>query len=458
MQLCINNSKIIKSSLDMIPDSERDIIIQTEFKKMCSRFNLNESNMISLISTINITLLNNNYESIWDSLNYYSMDCMDNFKNAYIKSVYENGLKDDRIKNLCDDLQNYITENTCINIDTPCNAFIHACKKKHWNCVKYLIDNPDKHDEKNDKGIELSKNKIKYDKRSLVDYLCFLNVPLEIVKYLFEVKNEKCTDDAINRACENGNLEVVKYLSEVQHVDGSHHGIRSAYGKNHRNIVEYLFEVLHYDCDEETIYLTVSMNSIDVVKYLFEIQHKKCKKEYLDAAISCGSFDMVKYLFEVQHMDCDDNVICSIIDIICYEREYRDVGQYLEIMGYLLKVQHKKCPKNAINIAIRGDCLDVVKYLLEEQHEECPENAINIAIKNNYLDIVKYLLEKQHEECPENAINIAIKNNSLNVIIYLLEERHEECPENVIDIAIENDSDTDIVEYLYEFQKKKIKN
>jgi len=87
---CINNSNILKASLELLSNDDYDI--NNEFKTMCTRFGLNGTQMISLVTALDITLLNDNYTTIWDGLNYYSMACMDDYKKAYIESLYKTDL------------------------------------------------------------------------------------------------------------------------------------------------------------------------------------------------------------------------------------------------------------------------------------------------------------------------------------------------------------------------------
>jgi len=139
---CINNSAILRASLELLSNDDYDI--NNEFKTMCTRFGLNGTQMISLVTTLDITLLNDHYTTIWDGLNYYSMTCMDDYKTAYIESLYKTDLMDDRIENLCDDLKEYIKCNSCINVENKCSTFKGACKMHHDTCVKYLLNAPQK--------------------------------------------------------------------------------------------------------------------------------------------------------------------------------------------------------------------------------------------------------------------------------------------------------------------------
>jgi len=320
---CINNSKILRASLELLSNDDYDI--NNEFKTMCTRFGLNEQQMISLVTTLDTTLLNDHYTTIWDGLNYYSMACMDDYKTAYIKSLYNTDLMDARIELLCDDLKEYIKCNSCINLNTShCSTFKDACAIHHDECVKYLLNNPQNHDVKNDicDSWEHSENE------NIIDYICLCGGSLDVIKYAFEIQKKDCTDYAIDNASQNGHLDVIKYLFEVQKKDCTTWAIDSA-SKN---------------------------GNLDVVKYLFEIQKKNCTTLAINWASAYGHLDVVKYLFEIQKKDCTDNAI-----------DNASKNGHLDVIKYLLEIQGKNCTFNAIYYANKNGHLDVISYLSEIQ-------------------------------------------------------------------------------------------
>jgi len=240
---CINNSAILSASLELLSNNDYDI--NNEFKTMCSRFGLNEQQMIALVTTLDITLLNDHYTTIWDGLNYYSMACMDDYRTAYIESLYKTDLMDARIELLCDDLKEYIKHNSCINLNTShCSTFKDACNRHHDTCVKYLLNNPQNHDVEND----IYNDYVYYENTNTIDYICICGGSLEVVKYLFEIQKKDCTTDAIDYASENGHLSIVKYLFENQKKDCTTDAIDYANKNGHLDIIKYLFENKKKDC------------------------------------------------------------------------------------------------------------------------------------------------------------------------------------------------------------------
>jgi len=273
---CINNSKILSTSLELLSNNDYDI--NDEFITMCTRFGLNGTQMISLVITLDISLLNDHYDTIWDGLNYYSMACMNDYKMAYIESLYKTDLMDPRIELLCDDLQKYIKCNTCINVaNNKCSTFEDACTTHHNVCIKYLLNNPQNHDVENDRYDEF----ISFKNTNIIDYICLCGGSLDIIKYLFEIQKKDYGSHVIHYACCGGNLDVIKYLFEIQKKDCTNNAINCASHGGH----------------------------LDIVKYLFEIQKKDCTTNAIDWASRNGHLDVVAYLFEIQKKDCTDNAI-----------------------------------------------------------------------------------------------------------------------------------------------------
>jgi len=353
---CINNSKILRASLELLSNDDFDI--KNEFKIMCTRFGLNEPQMISLVTTLDISLLNDHYETIWDGLNYYSMACMDDYKKAYVESLYETDLMDDRIYPLCYDLREYIKCNSCINFENGCRTFKNACDWDHDVCVKYLLNNPQKHDVEND----IYDDHNNYGNTNIIDYICLCGGSLDVIKYLFENQKKDCTDCAIDYASKNGNLSIVKYLFEIQNKDCTDNAIDWGCHNGHLDVIKYLFEIQKKDCSCYAIYWAIARGHLDIVKYLFEIQNKDCicTNNAIDCASSNGHLDIVKYLFEIQK---------------------------------------KNCTNHAIDDACRYGYLDIVKYLFEIQKKNFTNYATGWAKENGHWDILEYLSENQKNGC-----------------------------------------------------------
>jgi len=333
---CITNSRILKASLDESPKEDHDHIIKIEFDNMCKRFGLNEFEMIAFVREQNIELLNDHYDTIWESLNYYSMSFMDDYKTAYIEWLYDNNLNDPRIESLCDDLKEYIKQDTCINVNNDaCTTLNIACKRHHDHCVKYLLNNPDKHDSTKDfakcnyyYSIQLVPYCCLDDNRNIVDFICMCGGSLDVIKYLFTKLHKKCSTTTINEACKNNRLDIVKYLIGDLHEECPTDAVNLACEYGHLDIVKYLFEEQHKDCTSNAIDIASRIGHFEIVKYLFEVQHKDCTINAIECAIWEDHFDIIKYLFEVQHKDCTDYMI--------------NISNCAEIREYLMEIKKQK--------------------------------------------------------------------------------------------------------------------
>jgi len=393
---CINNSGILRASLELLSNDDYDI--KEEFKTMCTRFGLNGTQMIALVTTLDISLLNNHYETIWDSLNYYSMACMDDYKTAYIESLYKTDLMDPQIELLCDDLKEYIKCNTCINVENDkCSTFKNACNRHHDECVKYLLNNPQKHDVENDMYNCFSG----YKNTNIIDYMCMCGGSLEVIKYLFDIQKKDCTNNAIDWASECGHLDVIKYLFEIQKKNCTTNAIDYASENGHLDVVKYLFEIQKKNCTIWAIDDASKNGHLDVIKYLFENQKKDCTHYAIDWASKNGHLDVIKYLFENQKKDCTFRAI-----------DRASENGHLDVIKYLFENQNKGCSTDAIDWASKDGHLDVVTYLFEIQKKNCTTNAIDLASQNGHLDVIKYLFENQKKDCTTIAIAYA-KNDTI---------------------------------------------
>jgi len=369
---CINNSKILSASFELLSNDDYDI--NDEFITMCTRFGLNGTQMISLVTTLDISLLSNHYETIWDGLNYYSMACMDDYKTAYIETLHKTDLMDDRINLLCDDLQEYIKCNSCINVVNKCSTFKDACDVHHDECVKYLLNNPQKHDLEND----IHGDHRNYKNTNIIDYICLCGGSFDVIKYLFENQKKDCTDRAIDYASYNGQLDIVKYLFEIQKKDCTTNAINGASCCGHLSIVKYLFEVQKKNCTNYAIDFASYNGYLDVVIYLFEIQKKDCTIKAINGASENGHLDVIKYLFEIQKKDCSNDAI-----------DWASKNGHLDVVKYLFEIQNKDCTTNAIDWASEEGHLDVVTYLFEIQNKNCTDDAITYANNDYMRDYVK---------------------------------------------------------------------
>jgi len=460
---CITNSNILSKSLEFVEENDYKNVVENEFKNMCTRFGLNESEMISVIMTKNILLLDTHYETIWDSLNFYSMQCIDEYKNKYIESLYKTDLMDARIELLCDDLKEYIKHNSCINVETDkCNTFKIACTRQHDECVKYLINDQDKIVQKNVTNI--------------VDHMYLCGASYNIIKYLLEEKNATCSDNTIDYACGHGHLDIVKYLFEVHNKNCTDKGMKLACIYGHSNIIKYLFETHGKKCTYYHVDLACERGHFDIIKYAFEVQQTDCFGHGIYSACKNGNLDIVKYLLGKQCCTRIDfrimaDFACKYghLDIVKYLLEERNIkfynrhfkyacsNKHLYIVKYLLKkysfghYDYKTCfefvcenehlniamymikkdrsvsyggIKKVIRLFLKKRQLNCAKYLIELCKYKITNYDINYFATRGDLYILKYLVENSNVDKFNNTIKLAKKNNHIDVINYLSEKQH----------------------------------
>jgi len=482
---CVMNSNILRKSLEYVPEKEYVETVKLEFEKMCERFNLDHYNMISLVIFKDQSLLTTHYTSIWEGLNFYSMTCMDEYRNAHVRSI--DVLTDPRLNTLCDDLQRYIKLGVCINSQNgKCDTLEKAFKRQHEECVVQFVETTNKlrwmmmnqdYDDHH-RIIEImcengfSLNMIKYmidninkiNNRRASLYItsrsfkyASKNGQLDVVKYLFGIR-DNVSLDTVEIACEYGHCDIVKYLSETCGVSCTNNVLKSACKNNYYDIVKYLYEVQQKYCSKCGLVIACENGSMDVVKYFFEEMSdecygnslnktcvdKRCDNYYADQACVHGQFDVVKYLFEEQQKKCSKFIIDPT-----FKR-----GHY-DCIKYVFETQHESCTYESMQHAIRIGCFDMVVYLFEVQKIDCTNNDVDIACENGYFDIVKYLFETQKKNCTKKGIDLACENCHLDVVVYLFEIQHKSCSPNVINtVCIKGH--IDIVKYLLEKQQKTI--
>jgi len=486
MYNCVINSRLVRLSLDMLSDNNNNNIdainniVEMEFKNMCLRFGLDDRSMISLVENIDIIYLEKHYFSVWDGLNYYAMDIMDEFRKKYLQYVYDNGLTDMRILDLCDDLQEYIIANTCIhvkghysqeimnvstqtyedkkelsrndvlNANGACDTFIISCHRHHDMCTKHLLNTPDKHNKKMDTYFGNT-----LENTGVIDYLCICCASLDIIKYLFEIGYDDCTYLALKWSIVNGHIDVVKYLMEVRHINFSKdpdneclfNTLDHACNNGHYDIVKYLFEVHHMDCSYDAIDWICEMNNLELMIYLFDVQNKKCTDATVNIACTKGHIDILKYLLEIRNEKYTDLAIKNAC-----------IHGHLDIIKYLFEkhyVNHTNNFVDIVNISIRYGYLDIVKYLFEVHHKDCSDDVIDDVCKYGHLDVIKYLFEVQHKKCTKSSIYHASHEGHFVVIKYLLEKYDELYTDNILFAASYN-GHMDIIKYLIEKKNKNI--
>ncbi len=216
-------------------------------------------------------------------------------------------------------------------------ALYNACKKGHFNIVKWLTYNKP----------EL------YCGKKAIDYAAAMG-HYNIVEWLYINRNEGCSKAALNSSAMNGYLPIVEFLhqhGEICTIDA----MNNAAMNGHLHIVKWLHENREEGCTTDAIDFAASHGHLEIVKWLHKNRYEGCTTNAMDLAASHG---------------------------------------YLEIVKWLHENRNEGCTTNAIDLAAKHGHILVIKFLMRERKEGDTYFAIKEAYENNYITIAKLL--RQH--------------------------------------------------------------
>ena len=308
---------------------------------------------------VNMASLNGHIDIINYLDNFYKDTNKNSYKNIYSKSVLTYAAKGGHLniikfiqkkskstkisnKNAMDyaALNGYlhIIEWLHNNRNEGCSiaALYNACKKGHFNIVKWLTHN---------------KPELNCGKKA-IDYAAAMG-HYNIVEWLYNNRSEGCSKAALNSAAMNGYLPIVEFLhkhGELSTIDA----MNNAAMNGHLHIVKWLHENREEGCTTDAMDFAALHGHLKVVKWLHENREEGCTTNAMDLAASHG---------------------------------------YLEIVKWLHENRQEGCTTNAIDLAAKHGHILVIKFLLRERKEGYTYYAIKEAYKNNYITIAKLLRE-----------------------------------------------------------------
>jgi len=483
---CVYNSKIMRELLLLIDnEDEKTKIIEEEFVKMCHRFKLKPKSLKKLIRTPNTYVLkNNNFVSIWDSLNYYAMDILHEFRDKYVFFVQKYRWNDNRINLLCLDLKNLICDATCIFRDDICINIMDACKKGHLDCIKYFyLIHKDGYKYCELQNIMLLYTSIYYGHLNIVEFLskdlkvvgkksvlfACLFKKIDIMKYFLEELGVFCDDDVMNcifsRYCVENQYEMIKYLIE-------------SCGK----------KLEHNECFSQPdgrLHMVVGkMISFDTFKYIFpqlSDDHKKiiycntiniCMRDNRNAEYFQKYFqknfqknleiDIIKYLIEIYHYNIFEDVFTDLIRGYTMESFEYLFNTYPEKVIHDMSIILNKSSKNKTQqIFIDNSSREKIHYLINKCPEFRMQEFDNLCLIGN-AKIINCLFDKMPEYFTREKIDILFEHKNSDIIICLFNKFPEYFTREKINILFEDGSEK-IIEYLYDampeyFTQEKIDN
>jgi hypothetical protein len=233
----LNLSKVYKLIVENKDENESiDDFNNILIDDIINASNLSIDEFYDLVVNINVSHLINNIH-IWNIINFYNFNTMDQIRSAYIREIYINyDYKIPNIDELCEDLITYLTEKTCINKTYKCRTYTcdDASKNGHLDCLKYAHEN------------------------------CCALILLRDASSLAS----PWTSYACDAASENGHLDCLKYAHE-NGCDWTEHTCSNASLNGHLDCLKYAHENC---CPWSKITCSnASKNShLDCLKYAFE--------------------------------------------------------------------------------------------------------------------------------------------------------------------------------------------
>jgi hypothetical protein len=173
--------------------------------------------------------------------------------------------------------------------------------------------------------------------------------------------------------------------------------IREALGSDNLEILKYLFEVREvkeikeqiHELDDNDIYEALDSGNIGIGKFLVE-QGIKPSSSAFSLAVSNNNLNLANFL--VKYMDkLNDN---DIIEIIGDAIEYVDFDTVKYLISLVPKISPKDI-KNFIDGATKNGDLNLLKYIIKlgtSYNIKPTYENINTACKYNHFEILKFFI------------------------------------------------------------------
>ncbi|EFA84884.1 hypothetical protein PPL_01877 [Heterostelium album PN500] len=268
---------------------------------------------------------------------------------------------------------------------------------------------------------------------------------LQVVQFLFKNRTEMCSVNAMNGAAKNGHLGVLRFLHG--HLSTSICGVEameSAAENGHLDCVRFLHE--HRKEGARNALSNAALNGhFEVVKFLIENRTEQQSNDttVFDNSVTTGNLELVKYLHERTTVCCTTEAM---------DRSSRH--GHFELVKFLNQHRSEGCTVSAIDgAAIRGH-LEIVDFLFNNRTEGCSDNLFDSVCFHGKLDVLKYLHAKRMN-CTVSAMNYAAMSNQLEIVKFLQENRSEGCNS----VALEHAAGSgflDMIESLYWYQPENL--
>ena len=185
---------------------------------------------------------------------------------------------------------------------------------------------------------------------------------LEVIKYLHDM-GAQCSSDAIDIAAWNGHIEVLKWFYENRKEKPTENAMDMAAKKGYLEVIRFIYGNNWGQCSECAFIYSALENHFEVLKWL----HNN---------------------IDVSNMENSPKGQAYIMHNAAH-------SGYLEIVKYLYESGYR-FTKDILENAVSGNQLPVVMWLCENVpvvHSRIYA-ALKLAVKRNHLEIIKYLKEK----------------------------------------------------------------
>lgn len=203
---------------------------------------------------------------------------------------------------------------------------------------------------------------------------------VDVLAYLYQHTNARCSEQAVERAVSRGDMEIVKLVVRRQTKESYERSMDTAVSHGRLEMVQYFVENAIGVTTRDLLGKAASGGHLAIVKYLLKNITGGCTSRAMDLAASCGHLDIVEFLHENRIEGCTAAAMDGAA-----------AHGHLEIVKFLHGNRSEGCTRKAMDGAAKNNHLDVVKFLHEHRGEGCTMKAMNDAAARGHLEIVKFL-------------------------------------------------------------------
>jgi len=314
-----------------------------------------------------------------------------------------------------------------INIHANDNhAFRFACMNNFIDIVKWLVEI--------DNEFDISFNDY-FGFRIACEYGYF-----ELAKFLnsvFFIDIHVLNEYAFRYACKNGNEEIMKWLLTLGNINihaEKDYAFRFACENNHLEIVKFLYKFIEdKNIINNNLYVDICyFGHIDILQWFVEVKKDAYVRGVCFKNVCLNGFkNIAKYLYETMNEEITDDLFVEVCE---YGR--------LEIVQWILEINHQINMKKAYEKAVWAGKIDIVRFLWGEDNSLVINDELFFFVcQNNYYNMALLLQELYRDRYVVNVIDNNVEYfalvRKLEFIIKnirLSKEICSICSENQVDV------------------------